>query len=205
MTEKKQILIADDEPNLRRVLSAQLTRDGYDVHAVEDGQKALEALSDHHIDVIISDLRMPRVDGLSLLKQVQESHPDIPVIMITAHGTVDTAVEALKLGAYDFVTKPFDKDEFRNVVAKAARTRELSGHEFAGEAGRYDIIGQSTAMQEVYQIIEKVADTPSTVLITGESGTGKELIARAIHENGPRNDQGLRHARTCAAIPRQSA
>jgi nitrogen regulation protein NR(I) len=201
--EKKQILIADDEPNLRRVLSAQLVRDGYDVHAVEDGQKALEVLEEHHIDVVISDLRMPKLDGLALLKHIVDDHPDVPVIMITAHGTVDTAVEALKLGAYDFVTKPFDKTEFRNVVAKASRTRELSQAEVApasDEPGRYDIIGQSKPMRDVYDVIAKVADTPSTVLITGESGTGKELIARALHENSSRQSAPFVRV-NCAAIP----
>jgi len=202
--ERKQILIADDEPNLRRVLSAQLQRDGYEVHAVEDGERAVAALAEHHIDLVISDLRMPKVDGLGLLKHVVERYPDVPVIMITAHGTVDTAVEALKLGAYDFVTKPFDKTEFRNVVAKASRTRELSQREVAPDAtqrGRYRLIGQSAAMLDVYNVIEKVADTPSTVLITGESGTGKELIARALHENSSRKSQPFIRV-NCAAIPR---
>ncbi len=199
--ERKQILIADDEPNLRRVLAAQLQRDGYEVHAVADGEEALRALEEHHIDLVISDLRMPKVDGMQLLKHVAEHHADVPVIMITAHGTVDTAVEALKLGAYDFVTKPFDKTEFRNVVAKASRTRDLSQQDVAPEAGRYRLIGQSPAMLDVYTVIEKVADTPSTVLITGESGTGKELIARALHENSSRRDKPFIRV-NCAAIPR---
>ncbi len=201
--DKKQILVADDEPNLRRVLSAQLTRDGYDVIAVEDGQAALEALETHHVDVVISDLRMPRVDGITLLKRVVKTHPDIPVILITAHGTVDTAVEALKLGAFDYVTKPFEQSEFRNVVNKAARTRELTLDEVSAptEPGRYRIIGQSPPMVDVYQVIERVADTPSTVLLTGESGTGKELIARALHENSSRRDKPFIRV-NCAAIPR---
>ncbi|MEM9194832.1 MAG: sigma-54 dependent transcriptional regulator [Myxococcota bacterium] len=200
--EKKQILIADDEPNLRRVLSAQLVRDGYEVQAVEDGEAALAALGEHHIDVVISDLRMPKIDGMALLRHVVEHHPDVPVIMITAHGTVDTAVEALKIGAYDFVTKPFDKTELRSVIAKASKTRELGEPEYGLQvSGRYDIIGQSESMKEVYGIIEKVADTPSTVLITGESGTGKELIARALHQNSARADKPFIRV-NCAAIPR---
>jgi two-component system response regulator AtoC len=201
---KKQILVADDEPNLRRVVSAQLMRDGYEVIAVEDGQAAIEALEAHHVDVVITDLRMPRVDGMELLKHVTANHPDIPVILITAHGTVDTAVEALKLGAFDYVTKPFEQSEFKNVVGKAARTRELSQHEVApepAEVGRYRLIGQSAPMAQVYQVIEKVADTPSTVLITGESGTGKELIARALHENSSRKNKPFIRV-NCAAIPR---
>ena len=201
---KKQILVADDEPNLRRVLSAQLHRDGYEVIAVEDGQAALDALEAHHVDVVITDLRMPRVDGMELLKRVTASNPDVPVIMITAHGTVDTAVEALKHGAFDYITKPFEQSELRNVVSKATRTRELSQHDVGTEPtepGRYRLIGQSARMTEVYQVIEKVADTPSTVLITGESGTGKELIARALHENSSRNGKPFIRV-NCAAIPR---
>ncbi len=201
---KKQILVADDEPNLRRVLAAQLHRDGYEVIAAEDGQEALEAIETHHVDVVITDLRMPRLDGMELLKRVTQSHPDVPVIMITAHGTVDTAVEALKHGAFDYITKPFEQSELRNVVRKATRTRELSEKDVAlepAEPGRYRLIGQSPPMLEVYQVIERVADTPSTVLITGESGTGKELIARALHENSSRANKPFIRV-NCAAIPR---
>ena len=199
----KQILLADDEPNLRRVLSAQLERDGYEVHPVENGEQALLAFEEHHIDVLITDLRMPKLDGMALLKEVARQYPDVPVIMITAHGTVDTAVEALKLGAFDYVTKPFDRDELKHVIDKAAKTRELSQRDASlstAERGRYRIIGESESMRQVYAVIERVADTPSTVLITGESGTGKELIARALHENGSR--QGRPFIRVnCAAIP----
>ncbi len=219
--ERKQVLIADDETNLRRVLAAQLTRDGYDVHVAEDGAAALELLEEHHIDVLITDLRMPRVDGLGVLRHVQAKYPEIPVIIITAHGTVDTAVEALKMGAFDYVTKPFDRMELRAVIAKAARTRELGEREVADRsdgrelrqsdgteavrpqpAGKYRLIGQADSMLEVYGVIEKVADTPSTVLITGESGTGKELIARALHDNSRRKDKPLIRV-NCAAIPHE--
>ncbi|HSN81934.1 MAG TPA: sigma-54 dependent transcriptional regulator [Polyangiales bacterium] len=203
MGETKQVLVADDEGNLRRVLKAQLQHDGYEVHCVGDGQAVLEAMSEHHIDVLITDLRMPKLDGMQVLKAVSERHPDVPVIMITAHGTVDTAVEALKLGAFDYVTKPFDRAEFRTVVSKAARTSELSRKHVSGdpnERGRYRIIGQSPPMRGVYDVIEKVADTPSTVLITGESGTGKELIARALHQNSTRAKKPFVSV-NCAAIP----
>ena len=200
------MLVADDEPNLRRVLSAQLRRDGYDVHAVANGAEAMALLGDHHVDVVITDLRMPEVDGLALLRHVGEAYPDVPVIVITAHGTIDTAVEALKLGAFDFVTKPFDRDELQAVVRKAARSRDLdsvhaSPAESAGDAlGRYGIIGVSSAMQQVYGLIERVADTPSTVLITGESGTGKELVAKALHELSTRREAPFIRV-NCAAIP----
>src|SRR5215216_6668922 len=126
LPEHKQILVVDDEPNLRRVLSAQLERDGYDVHTAEDGEQALALLRDHHIDLVITDLRMPRVDGMELLRRVATFEEPAPVVMITAHGTVDTAVEALKTGAFDYITKPFDQDEVRTVVRKALRTRDLS-------------------------------------------------------------------------------
>jgi nitrogen regulation protein NR(I) len=201
--ETKQVLVADDEDNLRRVLKAQLQHDGYEVHCVGDGAAVLDAMAEHHIDVLITDLRMPKLDGMQVLKAVSERYPDVPVIMITAHGTVDTAVEALKLGAFDYVTKPFDRAEFRAVVSKAARTSELSQRHVSrdpSERGRYRIIGQSPPMRVVYDVIEKVADTPSTVLITGESGTGKELIARALHQNSARKEKPFVSV-NCAAIP----
>ena len=125
MTETKQVLVADDEDNLRRVLKAQLQHDGYDVHTVADGEAVLRALDEHHIDVLITDLRMPKLDGMRVLEAVSTRFPRLPVIMITAHGTVDTGVESLKLGAFDYVAKPCDQTEFRNVVHKAARTREI--------------------------------------------------------------------------------
>jgi DNA-binding NtrC family response regulator len=160
-------------------------------------------MAEHHIDVLITDLRMPKLDGMKVLKVVADRYPHVPVIMITAHGTVDTAVEALKLGAFDYVTKPFDRAELRRVVSKAAKTRELSQAHVSGdpsERGRYRIIGESEPMVRVYEVIEKVADTPSTVLITGESGTGKELIARALHENSTRKNKPFVSV-NCAAIP----
>ncbi|MCA9580841.1 MAG: sigma-54-dependent Fis family transcriptional regulator, partial [Myxococcales bacterium] len=201
LSARKQILVADDEPNLRRILSAQLTRDGYDVETADNGAEAISRLDDHHIDVLVTDLRMPKVDGLGVLKYAVEKHPGMPVILITAHGTVDTAVEALKMGAFDYVTKPFDKDELRTVIAKAARTRDAREKDVAPLApGRFRLIGQSAAMDEVYQVIDRVADTPSTVLITGESGTGKELIARALHENSGRKDRPFISV-NCGAIP----
>src|SRR5271155_3799655 len=127
LPERKQVLIVDDEPNLRKILSAQLSRDGYDVLTAEDGEQGLALLKDHHIDLVITDLKMPKVDGMTLLKRALLEEPELPIVVITAHGTIDTAVEALKLGAFDFVTKPFDKDELRQIIAKALRTRELSG------------------------------------------------------------------------------
>jgi DNA-binding NtrC family response regulator len=202
-SEPLQVLVADDEPNMRKVLRAMLEHDGYDVHLAEDGAVALEVLADHHVDILITDLRMPEIDGMELLKRVHASRESMPVIMITAHGTVDTAVEAIKIGAFDYITKPFDRKALREIVAKAARTCELQEKDASVErdtAGRFRIIGRSKPMEEIFQMIDRVAATPSTVLITGESGTGKELIARALHENSDRKDKPYIRV-NCAAIP----
>ena len=206
LPERKQVLIVDDEPNLRKILSAQLTRDGYDAMMAEDGEQGLALLKDHHIDLVITDLKMPKVDGMTLLKRALELEPDLPIVVVTAHGTIDTAVEALKLGAFDFVTKPFDKDEVRQIVAKALRTRELSGADAtaapSGGGVRYGIIGASPGITDLYAVLERVADTPTTVMITGESGTGKELVARALHEHSSRKDKPFIKV-NCAAIPKE--
>jgi len=203
MTARVQVLLADDEPNLRRVLTAQLERDGYDVFPVSGGRQAVEAFDENHFDLVISDLRMPGLDGMAVLAHVREQSAPPPVILITAHGTVDNAVEALKQGAFDYVTKPFDRTELRNVVAKAVRAGALakqSASATRSERGRYGIIGESKAIREVFDILDKVSNTPSTVLITGESGTGKELVARALHAGSARKDQPF-IAVNCAAIP----
>src|SRR5689334_11354697 len=206
LPERKQILVVDDEPNLRRVLSAQLERDGYDVHTAEDGEQALSVLKEHHLDLIITDLRMPKLDGMELRRRAVAIDDELPVVMITAHGTVDNAVEALKTGAFDYITKPFDQAEVRAIVRKALRTRDLASAEAtrpdrpAPEA-RYGIIGKSASILQVYAVLDRVADTPTTVLVTGESGTGKELVARALHENSSRRDRAFIKV-NCAAIPR---
>ena len=223
LPEKKQILVVDDEANLRRVLSAQLARDGYDVHTAEDGEAGLAFLKEHHIDLVITDLRMPRLDGMDLLRAALRDDPSRPVVMLTAHGTVDNAVEALKTGAFDYITKPFDQNEVRVVVKKALRTRDLASadatlYAAAQPAGRladagpalatpkeavvrFGIIGESPPILELYTILQRVAGTPTTVLITGESGTGKELVARALHENSRLKDKPFIKV-NCAAIPK---
>jgi len=206
LPERKQVLIVDDEPNLRKILSAQLTRDGYDVLTAEDGEQGLALLGEHHIDLVITDLKMPKVDGMTLLKRALVDEPELPVVLITAHGSIDTAVEALKSGAFDFVTKPFDKDEVRQIVAKALKTRELRGADATAtptaRAARFGIIGTSQSITDLYAILERVADTPTTVLITGESGTGKELVARALHEHSSRKGKPFIKV-NCAAIPKE--
>jgi DNA-binding NtrC family response regulator len=207
LPEREQILVVDDEPNLRRVLSAQLVRDGYDVHTAEDGEQALGILGEHHVDLVITDLRMPKVDGMELLRRALAMDPELPVVMITAHGTVDNAVEALKTGAFDYITKPFDQAEVRVIVKKALLTRNLAAREATRPGGavpefRHGIIGRSSAIQELYSILDRVADTPTTVLVTGESGTGKELVARALHEGSSRRDRPFIKV-NCAAIPHE--
>ncbi|HSQ63876.1 MAG TPA: sigma-54 dependent transcriptional regulator [Polyangiaceae bacterium] len=206
LPEKKQVLIVDDEPNLRKILSAQLTRDGYDVMIAEDGEQGLAVLREHHIDMVITDLKMPKVDGMTLLKEALREDPELPIVMITAHGTVDTAVEALKSGAFDYLTKPFDKDEVRQIVAKALKTKELAGTEAsatpAATGARFGIIGGSPGIADLYAVLERVSDTPTTVLITGESGTGKELVARALHDHSSRKDKPFIKV-NCAAIPKE--
>ncbi|OGQ91746.1 MAG: Fis family transcriptional regulator [Deltaproteobacteria bacterium RIFOXYA12_FULL_58_15] len=198
------VLIADDEANLRKVLCALLERDGHETMAVADGEQALQVIKGGGIDILITDLKMPKMTGLELLSEVNAIEPGLPVIVITAHGTVDTAVTALKTGAFDYITKPFDKDELRLAVRKASSVGKESRREppLTHEGtGRFGMIGQASPMQEVYSIIEKVAATPSTVLITGESGTGKELVATALHQNSKRREQPLIKV-NCAAIPK---
>ncbi|HPJ96502.1 MAG TPA: response regulator, partial [Syntrophales bacterium] len=184
-----RILIVDDELNMRLVLKAMLSKEGYEVFLAEDGLVALNVLKENEISAIVTDLKMPRLDGVGLLERVAKEYPSIPVIIITAYGTVNTAVDALKKGAFDYITKPFDQDDLRNVIRKAVRTREFNQNEVLmneDEIDRYGIVGSSPKMTEIYETIRQVAPATTAVLITGETGTGKELIAHAIHRNSPR-------------------
>ena len=201
---RPRIVLADDELNLRKVLGAILTRDGYEVIEAADGEEAL-ALVGPGVAALITDLRMPKLDGMSLLRKVAVDHPEIPVIMITAHGSVDSAVEAVKLGAFDYIEKPFEQSQIRQVVQKAIRQHELEARAPSPQndstRGRFGLIGKSPVLEQVFGVIEKVADTPSTVLITGESGTGKELVARALHATSSLK-RGPFIKINCAAIPK---
>ena len=197
----RSILIVDDEPSIRKVLAAQLKRAGYGVTAAANGAEAISLLEDTPFDLVISDLKMPGIDGMALLEHCRANLPALPVILITAHGTVDTAVEALKLGAHDYITKPFDQHELQTVITKALRTGEArTSNLHADASGRFAIIGRTQAMRRIYTRIEKVADKPTTVLITGESGTGKELVAQALHDNSSRRDKPFIQV-NCGAIP----
>ena len=189
------LLIVDDEPGMRQLLSHVFGRASHSVRAAESGAKALELLRQEPADLILSDVKMPDMTGIELLRRLREFLPDSAVVMMTAFATVETAREAFKLGADDFIQKPFDVDELKLIVEKALERFRLLQENRAfrraqRERGRLDqIIGHSQKMQAVYQMIETVAQVQSTVLITGESGTGKEMVARAIHNLSPRADK----------------
>ena len=202
--EIKRVLVADDELNMRRVLEAMLRREGYDVITAANGIEALGGMT-AGVHTVITDLKMPGLDGMALLKRLSVEYPDVPVVMITAHGSVENAVEAVKLGAFDYLEKPFEQEQIRQVVAKAINTYALARRDARPEEpsarGRFRLVGQSPAIRQIYAVVEKVASTPSTALITGESGVGKELIARALHENSSRH-AGPFIKINCAAIPK---
>ena len=190
-----RILVVDDEEIVIRSCLRILGDGDYAVEAVQDGWEALKKIDESHFDVLILDIMMPKIDGLEVLRRVKESHPDIDVIMITGLSQIDTAVRAMKLGAFDYLPKPFDPDELKLVVERALERRQLLQenldlrNEVSSKYRFENIIGSSPQMQNVYRLIAKCAPTNSTALLTGESGTGKELIARAIHYNSLRKDK----------------
>ena len=192
MGRKISILIVDDEESVRDSLSNWFLEDGYQVECAEHAKKALQLLESAHFDIILADIKMPGMDGLEMLKRIKALRKDAIVIMMTAFATVNTAVVALKDGAYDYVTKPFDPDDLSHLIRNASKQIALSQeNESLKEKlvlldNMGDLIGNSEAMQQVLRQVESVAQTNSSVIITGESGTGKELIARAIHANSPR-------------------
>ncbi|PKN64714.1 MAG: DNA-binding response regulator [Deltaproteobacteria bacterium HGW-Deltaproteobacteria-10] len=197
-----KVLIVDDELNMRLVLAAMLKKEGYAITAAADGLEALQILKANKMDVVVTDLKMPNLDGMGLLQRITEQYPEVPVIMITAHGTVATAVEALKKGALDYITKPFELDDLKNVISKAIRTSTLNKNELflsPEEIERTGIIGTSERSLAIFDAIKRVAPTTTTILITGETGTGKELVADAIHYNSPRKNNPLVKI-NCAAI-----
>ena len=203
---KSRILVVDDEVSIREFLDIMLKKEGYEVSLAEDGQKAKELIAKKTFDMVISDLQMPNVTGLELLKFVKENYSEIVFMLITAFGTTETAVEAMKMGAYDYITKPFKLDEVRLNIANALRSRNLEVEnrvlrkELVKEYSFQNMIGDSAAMHLIYDLIRRVSQTPTNVLITGESGTGKEVVAKAIHYNGPLKDKPFVTI-NCGAIP----
>ncbi|HAL38647.1 MAG TPA: Fis family transcriptional regulator [Polaromonas sp.] len=190
-----RILIVDDEEIVIRSCLRILSDSCYAVDSVQDGWEALRKIDETDYDVIVLDIMMPKIDGLEVLQHVKERHPDIDVIMMTGLSQIQTAVKAMKLGAFDYLSKPFDPDELKHIVDRALERRHLLQenrslkNEVSSKYRFENIIGSSPRMQAVYRLIAKCAPTDSTVLITGESGTGKEMIARAIHYNSLRKDQ----------------
>jgi two-component system nitrogen regulation response regulator GlnG len=206
--EQGKILIAEDEESLRRVLKKALEDEGYWVHAVDNGRSAWDRMTEAGFDVALVDIRLPERDGLALLRQAREAGLETAIILMTAQNTMRNAIEAMKNGAFDYVTKPFDLEEILVLAKRALEQRRLS-HDFRQlkeevkkrfEPG-FNIIGGSLAMQKVYKTIGQVVNTDATILIQGESGTGKELVAKTIHYNSARWNRPL-VAVNCAAVPR---
>jgi two-component system response regulator PilR (NtrC family) len=189
------ILIVDDELSMRELLEYMLTREGYRATSAENGRQAVALVEQYSYDLMLCDMRLGDLSGLDVLRACKKHHPDSVVIMISAYASTETAVEAMNLGAYDYVPKPFNKDELLETVAKALKLRtieqekELLDGELRRSLNFGMIVGSSPAMQHIYKMIQQVSKTKTNVLITGESGTGKELIARAIHKESGRRDE----------------
>ena len=201
---KGNVLVVDDEKGMLEFLEVILTREGYAPVLAGHGKLALELFDSRDFDVVLQDIRLPGLNGIELLQKMKDSKPRVPVIVMTAFSTWDTAVEAMRCGAYDYIKKPFDTDEIRATLARAFQTKlltqriSLTGDEELSHIG--NIIGHSPRMQEVYDLIRRVAPTDSTVLIQGESGTGKELVARAVHYRSYRATEPFL-AINCGAFP----
>jgi two-component system response regulator AtoC len=206
VSTNQHILIIDDEENMRHMLSVMLDRQGYRVDLAANGEEGLSCLKNNAYDYILCDIRMPEMDGKTFLVRALEGHATAPFIMMSAYGTVETAIECMKLGAYDFISKPFKKDEIIMVLKKAEereRLKEENSQLREAVAGRFSysgILSRNSRMEEIFSQIRKIADLKTTILVLGESGTGKELVARAVHQNGTRSEKPF-VAVNCGAIP----
>ena len=201
-----RILVADDEAIIRKSFARALADDGFEVEAAADGEAAIELLGQQPFDLVITDLRMPKADGREVLRHVKANCPDTEVVILTGYGSIQTAVAAIKDGAYNYITKPLNKHELLRMAREIAEKTELRGRveqlqsQLEERYALHNLVGRSPAMQAVYDLIEKVGEADCNVVITGESGTGKELVARAIHYGGPRADTAF-VAVNCGALP----
>ncbi len=202
----KRILIVDDEESFRHMLSVILIKEGYEVETSSNGEEGLQRAAASTFDQILCDIRMPRMDGLAFLREIKKTGAEATIIVMSAYGTVDIAIEAMKLGAYDYISKPFKPDEIILILRKAEereqlrRENQLLRKEVAREYSFENIVSKNEKMQKIFDVIKKVSQYKSTVLITGESGTGKELVARALHYNSDRSQSAF-IAVNCGAIP----
>jgi len=203
---KAKLLIVDDEKHIREGLEKALSTDGYDVELASDGKDALERIEEGDIDLVITDLKMPNLSGEELMREALDKFPYLPIIILTGHGTIENAVEAMRNGAYDYLTKPLNIDKLSLIVNRALENSSLKRqyrellNQLKKKYSFENIIGKSTTMKQVFETIEQVAPSRANVLIYGESGTGKEMIADAIHHNSPRRDRSYVKVH-CAALP----
>ncbi|MFC1838805.1 sigma-54-dependent transcriptional regulator [Thermodesulfobacteriota bacterium] len=205
--ETTNILVVDDDRSMREFLDILLTKEGYKVSLADSGKSGCDALMKEHFDLVVTDIRMKDVNGIDVLKKAKEINPDTMVVMISAFATADTAVEAMKEGAYDYIPKPFKVREFKNIIKDTLKSRKNKGPRDQQNSNNdlfthhFDyMMGESPKMRKVYDLIERVAETKSNIVISGESGTGKELTARAIHSQSPRKDKPF-VVINCAGIP----
>ncbi len=206
VSNHKTILIADDDENLRKIIEYNLSNKGYRVLLASNGEEALNIFKNENVDIAVTDIKMEKIDGMELLGKIKKLKSNALVIMITAHGSIETAVKAMKLGAHDYITKPFDRDELQIVIEKALNLQSLMvenirlRQELTDRFSLNNVIGVSSKMKNIYDLVARVAKSDSTVLLQGESGTGKELIARAIHFNSSRAENPFVTI-NCSAIP----
>ncbi|MGB9629052.1 MAG: sigma-54-dependent transcriptional regulator, partial [Thermodesulfobacteriota bacterium] len=192
---KDKILVADDEQSMREFLEIMLKKEGYKVFLAPNGEEVVKMIEKDIFDLVLLDIRMPKLDGISALKKIKSVNPETIVIMITAYASADSAIQAMKEGAYDYITKPFKVDEIKLIIRNALEKKQLQNEnrllkKMVKERYHFDnIIGQSPKMLDLYDLLEKVSPTKTNILITGESGTGKEVLAKAIHYASSRKDK----------------